>query len=155
MEEDIKILEEMIEKANVENADMNDCFGGEHIEAIENLLKENKTSKEAINTLTNKLEKVVDDNNELRKYYASRKEVEDLKETIACLHESSKEMFIPISVIQNILDELQIDRNAIKKEIEEAKKEKNKEYYADLLSHLRVNYGAIAVLNEILEKGNK
>lgn len=54
------------------------------------LKKENKASKETINTLTNKLEKVV----------------EDLKETIACLHESSKEMFIPISVIQNKIDEI-------------------------------------------------
>ena len=38
LEEEIKILEEMIENANIENMDMNDCFGGEHIEAIENIL---------------------------------------------------------------------------------------------------------------------
>ena len=38
IEEDIKILEEMIENANIENMDMNDCFGGEHIEAIEHIL---------------------------------------------------------------------------------------------------------------------
>lgn len=42
MEEDIKILEEMIKKANVENADMNDIFYGEHIQAIENLISRNK-----------------------------------------------------------------------------------------------------------------
>ena len=40
--EDIKILEEMIENANIENMDMNDCFGGEHIEAIEHILSDYK-----------------------------------------------------------------------------------------------------------------
>lgn len=42
IEEDIKILEEMIENANIENMDMNDCFGGEHIEAIEHILSDYK-----------------------------------------------------------------------------------------------------------------
>lgn len=42
IEKDIKILEEMIENANVENMDMNDCFGGEHIEAIEHILSDYK-----------------------------------------------------------------------------------------------------------------
>lgn len=53
IEEDIKVLEEMIENANIENMDMNDCFGGEHIEAIEHILsvykrvlKENEELKE-------------------------------------------------------------------------------------------------------------
>ncbi|MFR2570912.1 MAG: hypothetical protein ACLS90_04315 [Clostridia bacterium] len=41
-EEDIKILEEMIENANIENMDMNDCFGGEHIEAIQHILSDYK-----------------------------------------------------------------------------------------------------------------
>ena len=41
-EEDIKILEEMIENANIENMDMNNCFGGEHIEAIEHILSDYK-----------------------------------------------------------------------------------------------------------------
>ena len=40
IEEDIKILEEMIENANIENMDMNNCFGGEHIEAIEYILSD-------------------------------------------------------------------------------------------------------------------
>lgn len=40
--EDIRILEEMIENANIENMDMNDCFGGEHIEAIEHILSDYK-----------------------------------------------------------------------------------------------------------------
>ena len=42
IEEDIKILEGMIENANIENMDMNDCFGGEHIEAIEHILSDYK-----------------------------------------------------------------------------------------------------------------
>lgn len=42
IEEDMKILEEMIENANIENMDMNDCFGGEHIEAIEHILSDYK-----------------------------------------------------------------------------------------------------------------
>lgn len=53
IEEAIKILEEMIENANIENMDMNNCFGGEHIEAIEyilsdykRVLKENQELKE-------------------------------------------------------------------------------------------------------------
>ena len=55
IEEDIKILEEMIENANIENMDMNNCFGGEHIEAIEHILsdykrvlKENEQKEELI-----------------------------------------------------------------------------------------------------------
>lgn len=42
IEEDMKILEGMIENANIENMDMNDCFGGEHIEAIEHILSDYK-----------------------------------------------------------------------------------------------------------------
>lgn len=42
IEKDIKILNEMIENANIENMDMNDCFGGEHIEAIEHILSDYK-----------------------------------------------------------------------------------------------------------------
>ena len=48
----IEILEELIKKANVEDVDMNDVFYGEHIKAIENLIKENKELKEkAKNTM--------------------------------------------------------------------------------------------------------
>ena len=42
IEEDIIKIEEMIENANIENMDMNDCFGGEHIEAIEHILSDYK-----------------------------------------------------------------------------------------------------------------
>ena len=67
IEEDIKILEEMIENANIENMDMNDCFGGEHIEAIEHILsdykrvlKENETYKKQYFCLINRIENKID-----------------------------------------------------------------------------------------------
>ena len=45
----------------------------------------------AIDTTVNYISELEKDNIELRKYYATRKEVEDLKDTINCLHESSKQ----------------------------------------------------------------
>ena len=67
IEEDIKILEEMIENANIENMDMNDCFGREHIEAIEHILsdykrvlKENETYKKQYFCLINRIENKID-----------------------------------------------------------------------------------------------
>jgi len=57
IEEDIKILEEMIENANIENMDMNNCFGGEHIEAIEHILSDYK--------------RVLKENEELKDKYAT------------------------------------------------------------------------------------
>lgn len=56
--EEIGILEEMIENANIENMDMNDCFGGEHIEAMQHILsdykrvlKENEQLRTEVNSL--------------------------------------------------------------------------------------------------------
>ncbi len=66
IEEDIEILEEMIENANIENMDMNDCFGGEHIEAIEHILSDYK--------------RVLKENEELKKYkeyYSSARQLVD------------------------------------------------------------------------------
>ena len=56
IEEDIKILDEMIENANIENMDMNDCFGGEHIEAIEHILSDYKRALKENEKLKNKLD---------------------------------------------------------------------------------------------------
>ena len=71
--EEIGILEEMIENANIENMDMNDCFGREHIEAIEHIisdykrvLKENEELKEKNKILEELLEGNL---YELYKYY--------------------------------------------------------------------------------------
>lgn len=57
IEEDIKILEEMIENANIENMDMNNCFGGEHIEAIEHILSDYKKMLKEIEELKEKYDK--------------------------------------------------------------------------------------------------
>ena len=54
--EDIRILEEMIENANIENMDMNDCFGGEHIEAIEHILSDYKRVLKENNRLEEQVE---------------------------------------------------------------------------------------------------
>ena len=73
MDEDIKILEEMIENANIENMDMNDCFGGEHIEAIEHILSDYKRVLK-IN------EVLLKENEELKKYkeyYSSARQLVD------------------------------------------------------------------------------
>ena len=67
IEEDIKILEEMIENANIENMDMNNCFGGEHIEAIEHILSDYKrVLKENESYQKSDYETVCLENNELR-----------------------------------------------------------------------------------------
>lgn len=63
-EEDMKILEEMIENANIENMDMNDCFGGEHIEAIEHILSDYK--------------KVLKENESLKEYNMEYRRILDL-----------------------------------------------------------------------------
>lgn len=67
IEEDIKILEETIENANIENMDMNNCFGGEHIEAIEHILsdykrvlKENEELKADNYELNNRISDLLD-----------------------------------------------------------------------------------------------
>lgn len=57
IEEDIEILEEMIENANIENMDMNNCFGGEHIEAIEHILSDYKKMLKEIEGLKEKYDK--------------------------------------------------------------------------------------------------
>lgn len=88
-EEDVKILEEMIENANIENMDMNDCFGGEHIEAIEHILsdykrvlKENeellevKVSASACNRIL-ELEKENEELKKYKEYYSSARQLVD------------------------------------------------------------------------------
>lgn len=62
IEEAIKILEEMIENANIENMDMNNCFGGEHIEAIEYILSEYKKILKENETLKNFVSGIVNEN---------------------------------------------------------------------------------------------
>ena len=60
--EEIGILEEMIENANIENMDMNNCFGGEHIEAIEHILSDYKRVLEMNEVLLKENEKLKEEN---------------------------------------------------------------------------------------------
>ena len=52
----------MIENANIENMDMNDCFGGEHIEAIEHILSDYKRVLEMNEVLLKENEKLKEEN---------------------------------------------------------------------------------------------
>ena len=148
MEEDIKILEEIIERLKDNIILTTELFDKEDVKEIEREIK-------AINNILNRYKELEEENKDIiyeeRKYQNLNPEEWDKKGFYTVKRYKKKEC-IPISVIQNKIDELKIDRNAIKNEIEEAKKEKNKEYYADLLSHLRVNWGAIQVLQELLEE---
>lgn len=67
IEEDIKILEEMIENANIENMDMNNCFGGEHIEAIEHILSDYKRVLEINEVLLKENEELKIKNNAIKR----------------------------------------------------------------------------------------
>ena len=69
LEEAIKILNELKEKANIEDIDMNDCFNGEHIQAIETVLQslQNSIPKK-------KIEEYLEE--ETEKYKVYKKEVD-------------------------------------------------------------------------------
>lgn len=75
-EEDIKILEEMIENANIENMDMNNCFGGEHIEAIEHILSDYKKLQEEFKAVDSECSRLE------RKEADMERENEELKATL-------------------------------------------------------------------------
>lgn len=94
IEEDIEILEEMIENANIENMDMNNCFGGEHIEAIEHILSDYKRVLEINEVLL--------------------KENEELKErirehTLLISPYYVKENFISVQKVKDIIDRIDYD----------------------------------------------
>lgn len=58
IEEDIKIVKELIENSNIEDMDMNNCFGGEHLEALENILNELERLQKENKTLIKENEKL-------------------------------------------------------------------------------------------------
>ena len=92
IEEDIKILEEMIENANIENMDMNDCFGGEHIDAIEHILSDYKRVLKMNEVLL--------------------KENEELKDKYATFVKMSSEVIansIPVQKVKDIIDRIDYD----------------------------------------------
>ena len=89
--EEIGILEEMIENANIENMDMNDCFGGEHIEAIDHILSDYKRVLK-IN------EVLLKENEELK---------EKIREhTLLISPYYVKENYIPVQKIKDKIEEL-------------------------------------------------
>lgn len=145
--EDIRILEEMIENANIENMDMNDCFGGEHIEAIEHILSDYK--------------RVLKENEEIKiKNNAIKRESEAYAEYMIRLDnelnlekEKSKYEWIRQNCLsQELVNKLYIPIQEVKDKIEELKQEKKKygncliEMYEDEL----VNRD-IKILQELLE----
>lgn len=98
IEEDIKILEEMIENANIENMDMNNCFGGEHIEAIEHILSDYK--------------RVLKENELLRKDIEGwKKYCEEIEEEQTEISNKNCKLEFEIEKLQKENEELKQDRN--------------------------------------------
>ena len=102
IEEDMKILEEMIENANIENMDMNNCFGGEHIEAIEHILSDYKRVLEMNEVLL--------------------KENEELKDKYATFVKMSSEVIansIPVQKVKDKISERQFELQQEYKDFED------------------------------------
>jgi hypothetical protein len=108
----------------------------EWAEAIEYLLQENKASKETINILTNKLEKLIEENNELKEGCKTCVIRNDLNDYV--------ENSIPISVIQNKIDELEPQVHLLQPNAKPC----------ELMREFKVE-GALNVLQELLEERNK
>lgn len=115
--EDIRILEEMIENANIENMDMNNCFGGEHIEAIEHILSDYKRVL--------KINEVLLKENEMYKRNSEIMSKENLS-TAEQLKVEIKENFRLKNQLENNRKEYQETYKDVREELKELKKE-NKE----------------------------
>lgn len=133
IEKDIKILEEMIENANVENMDMNDCFGGEHIEAIEHILSDYKKILKEAKRYKNMYEAekrihIVRNEQLARKQQLVIKcnelenENKELKEEIKSWKKYSAEQEENIIEKNNIICNLEFQIEKLQKENEELKK---------------------------------
>ena len=122
IEEDIKILEEMIENANIENMDMNNCFGGEHIEAIEHILSDYK--------------RVLKENEELLEVKVSTSAHNRILE----LEKENEELTI---------SNKEIDKECSRLEEKEVKLINENEHYKDLIYALKTYYD---ITEEDLEK---
>ena len=146
IEEDIKILEEMIENANIENMDMNDCFGGEHIEAIEHILSDYKRVLQENEYMHNELNK---QQTKINKYAKENEELKSNNEKYI-IHLTDEQYKTVIENAQNDINQKLIQK--VKDKIEELKQEKKKygncliEMYEDEL----VNRD-IKILQELLE----
>lgn len=92
---------------------------------------------QAIETLLTAYEKEKENNKELRKYYATRKEVEELREINECLHDSSENYIHKNKVIEKV------------KEIKDEFKEYENGQEWEIQDEIR---GQIEVLESLLEK---
>lgn len=102
-EEDIKILEEMIENANIENMDMNNCFGGEHIEAIEHILSDYKRVLKENEILKEEKAEFWDEWNNLER--GSYETEQKLRQQVKKLQKENEELKEYIAIAPN-LDEM-------------------------------------------------
>ncbi len=134
IEEDIKILEKMIENANIENMDMNDCFGGEHIETIEHILsdykrvlKENEEYKKAIDVV----------NKEKADWIKAYQEEKDKQFDL--INKISSNDLIPVQKVKDKIEELKNKPLKIKQ---------NDKYYYETDAYNKI---VIQVLQELLE----
>lgn len=82
----------------------------------------NKQYNDDLETVLNYISELEDDNNELRKYYASRKEVEKLKDIIDALHETG-ENFISKDKIRDKIKELDKEEQELQNSISEEERE--------------------------------
>ncbi len=138
IEEDIKILEEMIENANIENMDMNNCFGGEHIEAIEHILSDYKRALKG--------------NKQLKEYIAIAPNLDEM--TATKYRNIQQDAYIQGRAeeqqkAEQIIYESYISKQIIKDKIEELSKIKG-----DLATHIALSE-RIRALQELLEESEE
>ena len=128
-EEDIKILEEMIENANIEDMDMNNCFGGEHIEAIEHILSDYKKLQEESKQVDHECERLeekevrlIKENEELKRDRNNNYQMIALaqNEALGCMQGYEDGKKLKRSAVACIVENQQY--YIIKKEIEHYKK---------------------------------
>lgn len=103
-EEDMKILEELIENANIENMDMNDCFGGEHIEAIEHILSDYKRILEMNEVLSKRNEVLLKGNEEWQRAYQEEKDKQ-----FDFINKISSNDLIPVQKVKDNIEKLKIN----------------------------------------------
>lgn len=134
--EDIRILEEMIENANIENMDMNDCFGGEHIEAIEHILPDYK--------------RVLKENEELKKFITEGITIEPNSPYKNYQLDFLRKNFIPVQKVKDKIEkEIKYhERNIL--EIENTTMLKGKTAKEE--AEIEFNKYAIVVLKKMLQE---
>lgn len=165
--EDIKILEHMLNKESSiykknrrGNKEIKFEVDSNYYKAIENLLQENKASKETINILTNKLEKVVAELNSVKGIYYTEAEVQEIKEEL----EQYKMLHLK-SVASRVCNDLKTSEKH-KEDLEmlyagcqeELKNSipisviQNKKKYWEQEHHIAGEHLVVQVLDEILEE---